>query len=509
MLTTDEPPYEAESDELVEAADDGDGTTVADGEARPRAASGSPSHNRNSDRARELDGRPRESRSGPRDETAVLAMFERLRGPRELLRGSDDIALRDHLVMLHTSLVEHCARNFVASGEPIEDLLQEGYVGLIKAVDRFDPDKGVRFSTYACHLITGEIRHYLRDLGKLIHEPGWHSELRQRIARSTDQLTQKLGRPPQPEEVAEALNIRVDSVRDVLKNQMVLMVDSLDAGDSNDDEGGDDGADEFASDDMPHEPLVDNRMMLDAALPQLRELEKQAVHLFFFEECSKTDIARQLDISVNYAAYLIKQGTQHLRQIIERSDESVLTSPLHKRAAYLLALLKQAAGGRTSKKARTASIGDNDFAARFAELAGRIDEESARAGRYGQEFSLLWFHVRNWGAATKRLDAALRERAAREVLRLSEDCCRNVDRLSVVPEGTLSNLHLLILMPHTGEGAERVGQRLVVVCRPENLDPVDADSIDALDSEFAVTVFPRHANSTESLFRHLGSQLKL
>ena len=95
------------------------------------------------------------------------------------LRG----ALRDHLVLVHASLVDYCARGFLASGEPVEDLVQEGYIGLVKAVDRYDPDKGIKFSTYACHLISGEIRHYLRDLGRLIHEPGWHSELRQRIVQ--------------------------------------------------------------------------------------------------------------------------------------------------------------------------------------------------------------------------------------------------------------------------------------------------------------------------------------
>lgn len=471
-----------------------------------RAAPNYPLYNRNGG-----EGRGRGNRSSSRrDDTTVMQMFARLRGPRELLRGNDDNSLRDHLVMLHTPLVEHCARNFISSGEPLDDLLQEGYVGLIKAVDRFDPDKGVRFSTYACHLITGEIRHYLRDLGKLIHEPGWHSELRQRIARTNENLTQKLGRLPLPEEIAETLSVRPETVRDVLKNQQILMVDSLDTSESDSDDDGGSIGDEFASGAEPQEPLVDNRLMLGAALPQLRDLEKQAVHLFFFEDCSKTEVARRLDISVNYAAYLIKQGTQHLRQIIERSDETVVATPRQKRAAYLLAMVKRAAQGKPGKKEmRVETSGNLALTTQFAEFAERIDDEVERATRYGHEFSLLWFHVRNWQSATKRLDAKARERVLSEASRLARDCCRTVDHIAVVPEGALSNLHILTLLPHTAHGAELVGLRLMNACQAHIIYPANSTAIDVLESEFALVTFPKEASSTEALFRYLGSQLKL
>ncbi len=282
------------------------------------------------------------SNKNGRDEANVAHLFGRLRGPAQEVRGGDSISLRDHLVMLHTPLVEHCARNFTASGEPLEDLLQEGYVGLIKAVDRFDPVKGVRFSTYACHLISGEIRHYLRDLGKMIHEPGWHSELRQRIARTSDQLTQQLGRAPRAEDIAEALNVRVTTVRDVLKNSQTLSVDSLDA-ERNDHEENNlvSGSDSSAAP-RALAPQVEDRVLLGEALPQLRDLEKRAIQLFFFEERSKTEVAGELGISVNYAAYLIKQGTQHLREIIEDPQfEEDVTSPAQARTVYLLSLLQK------------------------------------------------------------------------------------------------------------------------------------------------------------------------
>ena len=200
--------------------------------------------------------------------------FRRLRGPVEEIRGYDRAALRDHLVLMHAPLVDYCARNYLAAGEPLEDLVQEGYIGLVKAVDRFDPDKGNKFSTYACHLISGEIRHYLRDLGRLIHEPGWHNELRQRITRASDQLAVKLDRTPTPEEIAETLGIKPASVRDVLKNTQVLNVDSLENQLRDDESDSSDWSDALPADDEPHEALVDNQMVLGAALPKLKDLEK-------------------------------------------------------------------------------------------------------------------------------------------------------------------------------------------------------------------------------------------
>ncbi|RYG64190.1 sigma-70 family RNA polymerase sigma factor, partial [bacterium] len=241
---------------------------------------------------------------GGHDEASTMRLFRRLRGPQGALRGGDQTSLRDHLVMVHAPLVEHCARGYMASGEPIDDLIQEGYVGLIKAVDRFDPEKGIKFSTYACHLISGEIRHYLRDLGRLIHEPGWHFELRQKIARAAENLSQKLDRPATPEEIAAHLSVKVETVRDVLTRAQTLHVDSLDASAEGEDEGKLSILERYESEKggerRGDEARIDDQLFLEEALPQLKELEQKAVTLFFFDELSKSEIARRLDISVNY-----------------------------------------------------------------------------------------------------------------------------------------------------------------------------------------------------------------
>ncbi len=107
-------------------------------------------------------------------------------------RRTKDLALRDRLISQHLYLVQTVARRFSGMGEPQEDLLQEGAMGLINAVDLYDPDRGVQFSTYATHLVEGQIRHYLRDKGKLIKQPAWVQELTTKIMKATEALTQEL-----------------------------------------------------------------------------------------------------------------------------------------------------------------------------------------------------------------------------------------------------------------------------------------------------------------------------
>lgn len=467
-----------------------------------------------------------------RNDATIRMLFGRLHGPVENLRYGDRASLRDHLVLLHAPLVEHCARNFAASGEPVEDLVQEGYVGLIKAVDRFDPDKGVRFSTYACHLINGEIRHYLRDLGRLIHEPGWHFELRQRIARVNDQLTQQLSRAPEPEEIAKSLNIEPNTVREVLKNQNVLAVEYLDNdGDSDNDDGrGGEWLNKASSGNGPSgataEARVDDQMMLDIALPQLKELEKRAVTMHFFEDCSKTEVARRLNISVNYAAYLIKRATDRLRQIIETGEEVSVggLSQQRTRAAYLLELVKSSAQPpseaeaaapsgrgnrrRTPKVSTTIPAPPRRGAASLTEFVGWVDDEVRRAARYAQEFSALWLQIRNWQEITDALEGELTQQALAAAQRLAYRSCRDTDKVAMVSIPEISGLHFLVLMPHTGVAGERTGKRFLENCSADGIPAGEKTLLEGLQARYAFALFPRDGKTADDLFRVLGSQLR-
>lgn len=483
-----------------------------------------------------------------RDDLGVRSLFSRMHGPLEGLRHGDRESLRDHLVLLHAPLVEHCARNFLASGEPLDDLVQEGYVGLIKAVDRFDPSKGVRFSTYACHLITGEIRHYLRDLGRLIHEPGWHFELRQRINRANEQLTHQLDRTPEPEDIARHLNIDPGTVRDVLRNSQVLAVEYLDAeSDREDDEGrSGDWEQKLASPNLKtgqSETRVEDQMMLGQALPQLRDLEKRAVTMFFFEDKTKTEIARQLGISVNHAAYLIKRGVEGLRNIIEQSDVAAaasedLSSALwdksamqqRTRAAYLLELTKGAANdkpdeadtpvkprrGRPARRPSqiaevvppTAVPASRLGIITFTEFVTAVDEEVRRAARYGGEFSILWLRIRNWDEVLA-LHEGEEKRAITALQTLTRRCCRGTDKIAMFSTAEMPGLHFGILMPHTGQYGDKTGERWLRNCQSTTIFPEDSKAAsELLQTDTAFVVFPEEGRSADTLFQELGRQLR-
>ena len=457
------------------------------------------------------------SARGGHSEADTLRLFRRLRGPQDALRGGDTVALRDHLVMTHASLVEHCARGFLASGEPLEDLVQEGYVGLIKAVDRFDPEKGIKFSTYSCHLIAGEIRHYLRDLGRLIHEPGWHFELRQKIARAGELISQKMDRPATPDEIADHLSVKIETVREVMARSQTLHVDSLDA--KADGKEGDGlsilDRHEAQKGGVRHgdENRIDDQMFLELALPQLKELEQQAVTLFFFEELSKTEIARRLEISVNYASYLIKRGTENLRRILEANpatptghSATAQLSQQQVRAAYLLELAKGAAQTderRTFKpKARVAALSKPGVAS-LSQFAGWIDEESERAGRYGGEFSALWCQIENWPELVKPLGAGEKKAAMAVAAALVRKQCRTVDKVAAMQSADPPGLHFLVLLPATGIPGQRLGNRLLSGFQSLEIPLVPQK----MKVKVAYATFPSDGKSTDELFAFLGQKL--
>src|SRR5262245_9515354 len=148
-----------------------------------------------------------------------------------------DVGVRNRIVEQLTPLVEGLARRFSGYAEPLDDLISEGFIGLISALDHFDPERGVKFSTYASHFIVGQIKHYLRDRGKIIREPAWFQEVSRRISGATEALQQELGRNPTSEEIGVRVNLTADAVDEILANRQVFQVVPMDTGDSDDDDG--------------------------------------------------------------------------------------------------------------------------------------------------------------------------------------------------------------------------------------------------------------------------------
>ena len=243
-------------------------------------------------------------------------LFLRLRDAGESAAGRDQA--RDDLVHLHLPLVEHCARRFRNRGEPFEDLVQVGTIGLIKSIDRFDSDRGVEFSTYATPTIIGEIKRYFRDKGWAIRVPRRLQELRMQIGATTAELTQSLGRSPTPRELAESIGCTVEEIVEGIESSNADSTLSLDATDDSDD-GGPSMLDAIGIDDEALEH-VEIRESIKPLLDRLDPREKKILLLRFFRNMTQSQIAEEIGVSQMHVSRLLTRTLAHLRTALESTD---------------------------------------------------------------------------------------------------------------------------------------------------------------------------------------------
>lgn len=227
--------------------------------------------------------------------------------------------LKDLIMVQYAPLVERVARKY-AGIESHEDLVQVGYIGLLNALSKYDPQAGVRFNTYANYLVAGEMKHYLRDRAQIIRHPAWLQELRHRVNRTSSMLTQDFGRQPTEREIAEALEVPESQVREVFQTQDLLRVGSLDAT-IQEDEGDSEGERLDAADFCPEQLGVEDRVLLDSALKQLRDLERQVLIHFHFDSMNQSEISNKLGISCNYVSHILRQSLAKLRKILTSEEQ--------------------------------------------------------------------------------------------------------------------------------------------------------------------------------------------
>lgn len=221
---------------------------------------------------------------------------------------------RDELVTMHLSLVQFLARRFRDRGEPLDDLVQVGTIGLIKAVDRFDPAREVELSTYATPTIVGEIKRHFRDKGWAVRVPRRLQELRISLARATAELTQTAGRSPTVAELAAHLGISEDDVIEGIEGAQAYATTSLDAPQG----GGDDGegaqlADRLGEDD-PELEVVEYRESLRPLLAALPSRERRILALRFFHGMTQRQIADEVGISQMHVSRLLASSLETLRE---------------------------------------------------------------------------------------------------------------------------------------------------------------------------------------------------
>ena len=243
---------------------------------------------------------------------------------RELLRRyheHGDLAARERLIEQYLPLVRSLARRYSYRGEQLEDLVQVGCIGLIKAIDRFDVDRGVELTTYATPNIIGEINRHFRDKGWSVRVPRGLQELNVRLSRLVEDLTVQLERSPTIPELAKAAGVEEEEVLEALETGQAYATLSLSASGSGDDNSDLDPLESLGE--LEHEYEVsEDRAVLAPGLRVLDERERRILHLRFFDGLTQSQIAQQVGISQMHVSRLIRRSLEKIRDEIAQEQIS-------------------------------------------------------------------------------------------------------------------------------------------------------------------------------------------
>jgi RNA polymerase sigma-B factor len=255
-------------------------------------------------------------RSATEAERLARTLRERRLFARYRTRG--DLAARDELVKRFLPLATGLARRYHGGAEPLDDLVQVAALGLLKAIDRFDPERGTAFSSFAVPTIAGELKRYFRDKGWALRVPRDLQELAQRVGRATDGLVHELGRTPTVAEIAGALEITPEQVLEAREAATAYRAESLD---------------HPVGDDLDATPVVDTlgadepgylqaeqSATLQAMMWVLSDREREILRLRFVEDLTQSEIGHRLGLSQMHISRLLRQAVARLSEAAQPSE---------------------------------------------------------------------------------------------------------------------------------------------------------------------------------------------
>ena len=226
-----------------------------------------------------------------------------------------EVGDRDELIERFLPLARNLARRYAGSNEPYDDLVQVASLGLVKAVERFDPTRGFAFTSFAVPTILGELKRYFRDSAWALHVDRSAQELSRKIADARREITREQGRSPTVPELAEYLECSEERVLDGLQTAEAYDTVSLDAprGDDSDNENRLDGLGEVDA----RLDLVDEQATVFAAAQHLPERERRILYLRFGEDMTQAEIARVVGVSQMQVSRLLRKSVQQLQDIVD------------------------------------------------------------------------------------------------------------------------------------------------------------------------------------------------
>jgi RNA polymerase sigma-B factor len=231
-----------------------------------------------------------------------------------------DLQAREQLIEQYMALVRSLARRYSYRGEQLEDLVQIGAIGLIKAIDRFDLDRGVELTTYATPNIIGEIKRHFRDKGWSVRVPRGLQELNVQLSRLIEQLTVQLARSPTISELAKASGTEEEEVLEALESGRAYSSLSLSTGGGMEDGEELDPLESIGTEEHQYE-VSEDRAVLAPGFRVLDERERMILHLRFFKGLTQSQIAQQVGISQMHVSRLIRRSLEKIREEIVPEDE--------------------------------------------------------------------------------------------------------------------------------------------------------------------------------------------
>jgi RNA polymerase sigma-B factor len=232
-----------------------------------------------------------------------------------------DLAAREQLVVRFLPLARQLARRYNRGGDQLEDLVQVASLGLIKAIDRFDPGREIAFSSFAVPTIAGELKRYFRDKGWSVHVPRDLQELALKVERLADEMSRELGRAPTPAEIAERTGKTAEEVLEAREASGARRAASLDASRTDDPENGNTYADVFGAED-PGYRAAEASATVQGLMWVLPERDREVLRLRFQEDLTQSEIAARIGVSQMHVSRLIRRSIQALRDAAGASADS-------------------------------------------------------------------------------------------------------------------------------------------------------------------------------------------
>jgi RNA polymerase sigma-B factor len=222
-----------------------------------------------------------------------------------------DLGAREELVERFLPLARDLAQRYTYTDEPFDDLLQVASLGLIKAIDRFEPGRGTKFTSYAAPTILGELKRHFRDKGWALHVPRDLQERTLAVSRETELLSKQLGRSPKVREVAQALGCSVEEVLEAQEAAASYEAASLDAPTARDDDEAAPLVDMMGTEDSAYE-LVESRDAIASTWRALPDVERKVVELRFMHDLTQREIGEQIGYSQMHVSRLLRRAIDKL-----------------------------------------------------------------------------------------------------------------------------------------------------------------------------------------------------